>query len=422
MSVRGQKLLVISMDALLYEDLEYLSTQPSFRWMLENGAQVQRVRSIYPTLTYPCHATMATGCFPASHGVVNNTAFAPGTVSSPWNWFHDVYKVRDLFDAAKEKGLSTACVGWPSMGNHPHVDYLVGEIAATKATTVAEFHRDYTLTGTPQELWETVCLPHIHWRTERKRVAPFNAMVCGEIIRRYAPDLTMIHLANPDAARHQNGVFSEKNLPALDECEMILTELRNAVRDSGAEERYNIVVTADHGQLDTDRNVNPNVLFAENGFLTVDETGTVTDWRAWSHSVGMCATVYVKDPADEGAVYDLLNRHLGAGYEKIFTREEAAAQGYSGGFAFVLETDGHTGFGNAFRGDYTVPPKKPGGSHGFHPDKGPRPTILGVGPAFRKGAVLPGANLTDGAPTWAKILGLELPDADGKALNELLNV
>lgn len=415
-----QKLIVVSMDALVYEDLAYLSRKPSFKKILHSGARVERVRSIYPTLTYPCHATMATGCLPNKHGVVNNTYFEPGVVDSPWHWFHDVYRVRDIFDACKEKGLSTACVGWPSMGNHPHVDYLVGEIAHTKAKTAEEFYRDYRLTGTPQDLWDAVCAPHIHWRTEKRRVAMFNASTCCEIIRRYAPDLVLLHLANPDNARHKYGVFSEDIHPALDECEQILTWLLQAIRESGAEDAYNLVITADHGQLDTTRSVCPNVLFAKNGFLNVDETGKLTHWRAWSHSVGMCATVYVKDPADEAAVYDLLKKYLGQGFSRIYTREEAAKEGFAGGFVFVLETDGQTSFKNAFTGEYMIELGKVMGSHGFHPDKGPRPTLIGTGPAFRTGAVLETANLTDGAPTWAAILGAQLPDADGRALYELM--
>ena len=85
----------------------------------------------------------------------------------------------------------------------------------------------------------------------------------------------------------------------------------------------------------------------------------------------------------------------------------------------VLETDGKTSFLDAWTGAYLVPPKKRG-SHGYHPDKGPRPVIIAKGPAFRQGAVLEDALLIDGAPTWAKVLGFDLPDADGRVLTELL--
>ena len=60
------------------------------------------------------------------------------------------------------------------------------------------------------------------------------------------------------------------------------------------------------------------------------------------------------------------------------------------------------------------------GAHGFHPDKGPRPPFIACGPAFFKGARISNAELVDGAPTYAKVMGVDLPYADGNALTELL--
>lgn len=60
------------------------------------------------------------------------------------------------------------------------------------------------------------------------------------------------------------------------------------------------------------------------------------------------------------------------------------------------------------------------GSHGYHPDKGPKMAFIGRGPAFRKGAVLESARLQDQAPTYARILGVSLPDPDGRVMEELL--
>ena len=39
---------------------------------------------------------------------------------------------------------------------------------------------------------------------------------------------------------------------------------------------------------------------------------------------------------------------------------------------------------------------------------------------YAKGAVLSGAELVDGAPTYAKVLGVELKNADGRPLTELI--
>ena len=416
-----QKLVLVSMDAMIREDLEYLKTKPSFGWLLANCAQVERVKSIYPTLTYPCHATMATGCWPAKHGVVNNTYFQPGNLAPDWQWYHDVYQVPDLLDAAKAKGLTTAAIGWPSMGNHPHADWIVGEIAATKARTDEAYRADYLKTGTTPELWEEVGAPNIFWRSQRgNNVTCFNASVCRDIIRKFQPDLTILHVGEPDSARHKHGVYGEAVREKLDTCEEVLTWLLSAIREAGIEDRTNLIVTADHGQMDVIRLAQPNTLLVEGGFAELNEDGSLKSWRAWSHTVGMSATVYVKDPADEPAVYALLKAHEGEGYSKVYTREEAAAYGFAGPFAFVLETDDKSEFGNGWQGGYLQDYPAVRGDHGHHPDKGPRPTLLATGPAFCTGAFLPHADLIDGAPTWAKVLGLDLPDTDGRVLEELL--
>lgn len=424
--MKKQKLIVVSMDAMIFEDLEYLARKPSFGWLLANCAKVEQVRCIYPTLTYPCHATMATGCWPAKHGVINNLRFAPGVENPDWLWFHDAYRVPDLCDACKKAGLTTAAVGWPTMGKHRNIDYLVGEIAGTKAQTEEEFHRDYELSGTSAELWEAVCKEHIHLRLAKNRIARssyFNTKVCCEMIRKFQPDLTLLHTANIDAYRHAYGVHAREVEKCLDESEEMLTWLLDAIKDAGISDRTNLVITADHGQMDTTQTANPNVLLKENGFIETDENGEVKSWRAWSLSAGMSAEIFVKDPADKAAVYALLKENEGlCGYSRVYTREEAAKEGFGGPFSFVLETDDKSKFQNKWLGECVVPHPDGHiyGSHGFHPDKGPRPPIVAYGPAFQKGVVLKDASLIDGAPTWAEVMGVDLPDAEGRVLTELL--
>ena len=81
------KVIVFSCDAMVYEDIEYLiKTSPRFRDLYAKGSGVKRTRTIWPSVTYPCHTTMSTGCYPDKHGVVNNSVFRPtaiATVVSP---------------------------------------------------------------------------------------------------------------------------------------------------------------------------------------------------------------------------------------------------------------------------------------------------------------------------------------------------
>lgn len=44
-----KKLIVISADALVAEDMEYLETLPNFKKYLAGGVGVRKVHSVYPT-------------------------------------------------------------------------------------------------------------------------------------------------------------------------------------------------------------------------------------------------------------------------------------------------------------------------------------------------------------------------------------
>ena len=59
-------------------------------------------------------------------------------------------------------------------------------------------------------------------------------------------------------------------------------------------------------------------------------------------------------------------------------------------------------------------------THGYLPSKGPQPVLIAKGPDIKNGVVLEKARLIDLAPTFAKLLGADLPGADGTVINEIL--
>lgn len=431
----NKRLLLISADALMYEDLKYASTLPNFRYLMENGSRVERLRSVDPTLTYPCHVTMLTGCRPSRHGVWNNEQQRPGDAHPPWNWYHDVVRCPDLMDVCKAAGYSTAAVGWPVTGNHPSVDYLVDEIwpfpvIEDEEKAVPVLRERFLHSGTTQEVLSTCVENWMHMRVRRRQpdTAWFSTIVCSNILRRYRPEVTVLHIATIDTFRHEHGVFGEHIERALIETDKMLGMLFDALRETGDFDRTGIVLTADHGQIDIDRKVKPNVLFREAGLIRTDAGGNVAAWDAWCHYAGSSAQVILKDPDDpilRAEVEALLRDIIAAGDSGIGSirtvEETEKTEQLSGSFSFVLGTDGHTGFSSEWRGDYLCPIENaPVGSHGFHPDLGPCPPLICCGPDFRTGVVLPKANLYDGAPTWASILGVSLPASEGRVLQKIL--
>ena len=122
-------LVVVSVDALVYEDLAFAATLPAFGKLLKNGARIDRVRSIYPTLTHPIHASIMTGCAAGKTGIVANEEFIPGQLERPWFNKISQVNVETIFHAAHRAGLTTAACRWPVTAEGGDViDYLVPEV------------------------------------------------------------------------------------------------------------------------------------------------------------------------------------------------------------------------------------------------------------------------------------------------------
>jgi predicted AlkP superfamily pyrophosphatase or phosphodiesterase len=426
----AQRLLVFSADALVAEDLPCLKTLPNFKRYLAGGAEVRAVRTIYPSVTYPVHVSIATGLYPDRHGITNNLKLDPGNLTPPWEWFHDRVKGEDIFDAARRAGLSTGGVFWPVTGNHPSIDYLIDEYWTQFPgdTPEAAFARS----GSKAEILRIINR-YVHRLQEREHPsADMFLMSCAcDIIRQYKPELLMIHPANIDGARHQFGLFNEKVDDAVALTDLWIGQLMDALEDAGVREETNFFLISDHGQMNITRAINLNVMLADHGLIRFDETG-LKGWDAYCLSCGMSAQVYLRDP-ENLVIYDktyALLRHLRDegiyGISRVFTEPEAREQErFGGGFSFVLETDGYTSFGDDWKrpivknldaSDYRYGQA----THGYLPDKGPQPVLLAKGPGIRDGAVLPQGRIIDEAPTFAKLLGLTLPDAEGSPMDAIL--
>lgn len=428
---KAKHLIVISEDAMVYEDLAELQNMPNFKAALQNAAIVERVRAVYPTITYPNHTSMRTGAYCGKHGIINNEQTILGEVSSTWEFFNDAVKVGDIFDAAKAAGYTTAGVFWPVTGNHPHIDYLVNEYwPQSPEESTAEC---FAHSGSSPEVIEKVVKPNMHLVDGLHRKHPYcdafvHACACS-VIREFKPGLLMIHPANIDAYRHQSGLFTSLVTHGLHEIDLWLGEIMKAVRDAGIENDTNFFIVSDHGQLNITRSVALNALLAEKGLLTVGENGQVADYVAIAKSTGLSAQIYLKDQKDFDRVHAVLRQMCADGlygFERVYTADEVMREeGLGGKFSFVVETDGYTSFSNAWtrplvrrvdNSDY----KFGRATHGHQPDKGPQPTLIAFGPDIKAGARVARRPIVDEAPTYAKLLGVELPDADGVAIDEIL--
>ena len=434
--MKNKHLIVVSVDALVYEDLEYAKTLPNFGRLIEKGAIIERVKTIYPSLTHPVHASIISGAPAGVTKIVNNATLAPGKDGAWYNMLDEI-DCDTILHAAKRAGLTTAVCEWPVTAKGQNViDYLVPDILSEYSTgredEILDVFREY---GTTECLMDIVeeGISRFGFRDEHPAVDHFQIFCASEIIKRHKPNLLLTHPSLVDNARHLSGIFGERVKPALEQTDVWLGQLLDAVREAGIEDTTDFIILSDHGQLNIVRVICPNIYLADAGYIRLNEMGELESWDAYIASAGLSAQVYLSRPDDTelyDGVYALLSEMAKEGiygFERVFTTDEVEARyGLSGDFSFVIESDGYSSFSEAL----TRPIVRPldtsdyrtgKGTHGHMPEKGPQPTFIGCGRSFKSGAVVKEGSILSHAPTMAKILGLELRDSEGVAVCEILN-
>ena len=429
-----QKLFVISMDAMVREDVAKMLERPNFRKIMEKRAEVTGVQTVYPASTYPAHTTLMTGCYPKNHGVYSN--FPLQTASDGVaHWPTDSKRIfaEDLFSVAKKAGYTTAAVYWPITANNPHIDHVINEYFFYYPGESERIEEIFTAQGSDEAALRAV-RENLHLFPKSSANADpaetlFDNFLMGctcSLIRNEKPGVMLVHNCCLDSNRHKDGVFGPCLPHALDQVDAWLGDVIAAMEDAGVYEETNFVILSDHGQRDCTRTVSFNVLLEREGLLQLTPNDTVYNWLAYAQANGMSTTVYLSDNTNEklyARVFDCLKKMQAAGeygIERIWTKEELAERyGESGPFSFMVEAEEGVRFVNDLTGEAVseIPAK---GAHGYMPEKGPQPVFMGRGPAFQEGAVLERAELVDIAPTLAAILGQTLADADGRVLTELL--
>lgn len=442
-----EKLFVLSMDAMVHEDIAYLMTKLNFSRLMAKCACVEKVRTVYPAITYPAHTSIITGCNPGKHGIYNNQSFtpykeAPDAHYPHWYLYHKSVRVEDLFAAAKRAGCTTAAVYWPITGCNPNIDHIINEYFFPAPFVELEtVEKAFTRMGADEVALQAVRenlhrLPHGPKQSKELQLnQTYDDFIMGctnSLIRSVQPDVLLVHNCWLDDLRHRNGVFNDRVTAGLDQTDLWLGEVIRTMEQAGVFENTNFVVLSDHGQMDFTRRINFNVLLARGGFLDVAPNGSVYDWQAFGQSNGMSVSVYLNDPNNKPLwqqVYDYLCKLAAEGtygFNRVYTtREVREKYGQYGPFSFMVETDGSATFSEEFNEPLDSPVvindyRLGNATHGYEPEKGPQPVFYGRGPAFREHVTLPTGRIIDVAPTLARILGQELPKAEGKCMQELL--
>lgn len=395
-----KRLCMISLDAVARPDADRLLRLPALSALKESGAYCDQVRTVYPTVTYPIHASLITGCYPDLHGIGHNQPFQPDTPPDQraWYWSLSDIRVKTLHQAAAEKGMDTASILWPVTGkarcirrNFPEVLPLPGENAVCKMLRYASplwILRMELLYGRQRQ---SIRQPHLD---------DYAALLCEKLYAsRRPPDFLTVHLVDCDAMRHQYGAESREAHEAMERLGRRVQRIMDAVKKAGLCEETLFCVVSDHGQAD-----------APHGIMLDRNLQSACGARA--QSLGMGAYIYGSDLAAAKAALEKNREAWGIG--RIYDDQALRALHAPGDVHLAVDAaEGHCFIDREHR---TL------GEHGFSLEHPQARTFLWLaGPGIKKGVAIPQADLVDIAPTLARALELELPQAQGTVMQEVFS-
>jgi predicted AlkP superfamily pyrophosphatase or phosphodiesterase len=415
--------LLVTIDGLVPESYLHPDAHglriPTLRYLTAHGAFSTGARSVFPSVTYPSHTSMATGVMPGRHGITTNAAFDPLEKNfGGWRWYTEDLKVVPVWELARRAGYRTALVSWPVTAG-ARATWLFPEYWRARNDDDRKLVRTLSTPGLLDDV--TRSHPDLWSRLLPDPRDDAIADIGAYVIERGRPHLSLVHLVDVDENQHAHGLWSPQAIYAIEEADRQLARLLQAMREAGVWSRSAVVVASDHGFAGVTRRVRPGVLLREAGLVRVNEKNEPVDWRAAVLASSGQAYVYLRSPADAAtaqAVVRIFSEQVGrpgSGIERVYDRDQIRAVGGDPDALLALEAAEGVYFGPGYGGDYETPAAI-AATHGYDPERpSMQASLLLLGPGIPAGPIA-GARLVDIAPTIAGWLGLSMPDVDGRAL------
>jgi predicted AlkP superfamily pyrophosphatase or phosphodiesterase len=429
-AAQDRHVVVISIDgfpAWLWRDPSL--PIPNLRQLAADGAAATSMVITNPSSTWSNHTTMITGQSPRKHGVLfNGLLRRPGGGQKPfveqWADKNEYVRVPALYDIARANGLTSAESDWVAVKGAKTIDWSFAEAPEAGDPVVQAMLNAGQLKAEEFKWMEfgpkrEVIVCDGLWT----RAAAF-------MFKQYHPNLLLYHSLNTDHINHTYGPGTSASLTALAYADRLVGDLVKAVEESGLRDQTTFIVVTDHGFKKVSRYLYPNVVLKKAGYVQVAGARVVKQ-DAYTMPWGGTAGVYVDDPARRAELKPKL--------KALFEQTEGIARVIDGNdgpslglplpeennnmpdLILVAKDEGFA-FNELAVGEAAIgPTTNYGGTHGFlASDPDLEGIFIASGAGIKPGASPGRIRNLDVAPTIARLLGLPLPNAEGRVLEEIL--
>jgi len=368
--------ILISMDGFRWDYTERTDT-PNFDFLIENGVRAESLIPVFPSFTFPNHLSIATGLYPENHGIVSNTMYdevfdawytigegSESVTESRW------YEGEPIWVTAEKQGKVTATYFWPGSeaeinGERPTYWYVFN-VSTSNETILDQVLAWLDLLESERPIFIT---------------AYFNdANYWGHRLGPEAVEMdTVIQGLDVDLGRLIAGL---------------------TVRD--LLDKVNIIVTADHGMVEIDRD---RMIFLDD-YINLSDV-TMVGWSP-------IAAIIPNEGLEESIYQSLVDAHPRFSvYKKGETPEHLHYRNHRRITPIIGIAD--EGWSISTRSYYTNNPEAyTGGTHGYDPVfQSVHGIFLAYGPAFKDGLSVPSFQNIHIYELIANVLSIEPTVTDG---------
>ncbi len=247
---RPTHLLVVSIDGLAWQRLQpALPRLGVLRSLVEAGASGP-LQTVFPSMTWAAHASIATGRNPGGHGVLGNRYYDRNSDDLVETWQRDaaILRAPALWQVAKAAGWTTAALLWPQTSRAQGLDWQVPEVYG---------QRNFESGSTPGllgQLQAQAGLPVGHIG----KLGSDEAFLLDSWVRDAAvwlietkkPRLALVHFLSVDTFSHAWGPAAVEPRWGLELVDRYLGDVINAYQRAGLRDKLLICVVSDHGFLE----------------------------------------------------------------------------------------------------------------------------------------------------------------------------
>jgi len=308
--------------------LEYLEELPACSHLIKNGNKAI-MKPVFPCLTIPGQASLATGKYPCDHGMIANGLFYRERLEvSFWDQYRSLLQSEPFWETIKKKRpeLKTAVLFWQST--------LYGK--ADIIITPKPMHTDQRMIpwcySKPVGLYENLArqikpfdLRH-YWGPMASSMSSrwiMNAAI--SVLEKHRPNLMMTYLPILDYSCQRFGPEDPRVLDDLKIVDELIGNFLNALDSMGIKKDSVLTLFSEYSMSQVTGAAFPNLLLRQAGLLSVREIEgreylDIEMSRAFAMVDHQIAHIFVQNKEDERAVAELLQKT--DGISLILTKEQ----------------------------------------------------------------------------------------------------